>query len=225
MECNRKKYSNVKYSKYFDKFSFLDFPLIEHTERAENRTEKYDGSLVKLLYTGALDNTYRSPYYFLEVYNLISKNLSVEFHLYAKGNSIPKIEEMYKQNSSIKSFGYIPKKELERKIEEADYLINIGNKFSSMLPSKILTYFMTGKPIIHIKSQETDSSIQYLEKYGLFLIIYESDPVEKSAKKLMDFIKNNYHKRLSSTYVENKFEHNTPKWNAKQILKVLMNGT
>ena len=90
-----------------------------------------------------------------------------------------------------------------------------------MLPSKILTYFMTGKPIVHIKNQNNDACIKYLEKYTLFIVIDENDPIETNAEKLINFLKENYKKRLSSNFIETTFRKNTPEWNAKQILKVL----
>lgn len=111
---------------------------------------------------------------------------------------------------------------MERKVEEASMLINIGNKYSDMLPSKLLTYFMSGHPIIHFKNQENDSCISYLDRYGLNLIVDETDPVEVSAAKLIIFVNENKGRRLSPESVITNFHHNTPDWNAEQIKNVLM---
>lgn len=220
MECSRKKYSAEKYGEYAGKFSFLDFPLIGE-RNVQSRREDSTSDLI-MLYSGLLNDVYRSPKYFLELYDIVSGAINVQLHFYAKGNSIKEIEKMAAINTGIKSFGYIPKEELEEKTEEAQFLVNIGNKYSDMLPSKLLTYFMTGKPIIHIKNQENDSSLGYLDRYGLYVVIDERDPIEENAKKLIGFIKNNCGKRLSSDYVRKTFTHNTPEWNAEQIKKVLM---
>lgn len=224
MECNRKRYSARKFKKYADKFSFLDFPLIkERHVREETVKNASSADKAVLLYSGALDDTYRSPKYILDVFEVVSQEMQdVNLHFYAKGNSIPDIERRSQNNRSIKTFGYIPKQELERKVDEADFLINIGNKFSEMLPSKLLTYFMSGRPIIHIKNQENDSCISYLERYGLFLIIDENDPIEESAEKLKSFIMSNRGKIIPHEYVTKIFQNNTPEWNAKQIKKILM---
>ena len=223
MECNRNKYSGVKYSKYADKFSYLDFPLIESRNDSKTTIDKNVSSIV-LLYSGALDDTYRSPEYLLSVFHLVAQKMDVQLHFYAKGNSITKIEKAEEHNPRIKLFGYVSQNELERRIEEADFLISIGNKYSEMLPSKLLKYFMTGKPVIHIKNQEKDSAISYLEKYGLYLVLDENDPIEKSAVKMTQFIQKNSNERLADESIQSLFVHNTPKWNAEQIRKVLFNG-
>jgi hypothetical protein len=220
MECNKRKYDEEKYKKYADKFSYLDFPLIE--SRDVKSGQEHDSSALLILYSGLLNDVYRSPKYFLELYDVVSESIDAQLHFYAKGNSVKEIEERAANNKRIKSFGYIPKEDLEEKIEEAQFLLNIGNKYSDMLPSKLLTYFMTGKPIIHIKNQENDASIHYLERYGLYIVIDERDPFEENAKKLIEFMKNNHGKRLSLDYVRRTFTHNTPEWNAKQIKRVLM---
>lgn len=224
MECNRRKYESEKYKKYAAKFSYLDFPLIEEQHMNKNLgcSSTLDDEVI-LLYSGALDDTYRSPRYLLDVFDAVSEKMkNVRFHLYAKGNSIAEIERRSSYNRSITSFGYIPKDELEKKVEEADFLINIGNKFSEMLPSKLLTYFMAGRPIIHIKNQENDSCISYLERYGLFLIIDENDPLEISVDKLVSFIKNTQGKQVPFGKIITSFQKNTSGWNAEQIKKVLM---
>lgn len=223
MECNRKKYSGKKYEKYASKFSFLDFPLIEHKNFQACDAVKYDSTKkVTIIYSGSLNDTYRSPNYLLDVYELVSKKLNVELHFYAKGNSVTMIETFCDKNHTVKSFGYVSQEELAKIIEEADCLVNIGNKFSDMLPSKLLIYFMTGKPIIHIKNQNDDICTQYLDKYPLNVIVNESDSVEVSAKKIVDFITNNYHKRISSAKVEEIFKYNTPRWNAEMIRDIIV---
>ena len=219
MECNREKYSGSAYSKYADKFTFLDFPLIEQDS---SETEPvYNTGAPVLIYSGALDDTYRPPDYLLEVYDRLSESLDTRLHFYAKGNSVKKIEERAEFNGSIKSFGYVPKQELEEKIEKADFLVNLGNRYSSMLPSKLLTYISTGKPIIHFKNQKDDSCISYLERYGLFVVLDEADPIEISVKKLSNFIVSTRNKRVSKEHILIAFKHNTPAWNTSQIVKVL----
>ena len=47
-------------------------------------------------------------------------------------------------------------------MSEADFLLNIGNSISSMVPSKIFEYISTGKPIISIYSNINDSSQYFI---------------------------------------------------------------
>lgn len=219
MECNRTKYFDKKYQKYWKKFSYVDFPLIESGEsHAGKKTEEIERS-IKMIYSGILDDTYRSPDYFLTLFELICEEISIQVDFYTKGNSVSRIIRKSEKNEAISVHGYIPKVEIEREINEADFLLNIGNKYSSMLPSKLLTYFSTGKPIVHIQSQKQDAAIQYLEKYELSLILNENDSLEANAEKLITFIESNYGRRLSSEYVESVFVKNTPSWSSEHILE------
>ena len=149
---------------------------------------------------------------------MVVKKIGVQIDFYAKGNSIERIQKRSASNPAINYSGYVPKDELETRMKEANFFLNIGNSFSSMLPSKLLTYIMTGKPIIHVQKQEHDVAIPYLKKYGLSLVISERETVEESAYKLVAFLKDNYRKQLSSDYVESVFVENTPQWNVDQIL-------
>lgn len=221
MECNRKKYSGKKYIKFADKSSYLDFPLIEHQEREGKKAEEYKGEPVLFVFSGAVDNTYRSPKYLVRLMEYVYKFIPIQMHFYTKGNSTVYIEAESHENDCISLHGYIPKKELDKKIDDADCLVNIGNKFSTMLPSKLLSYFMTGKPIIHIKNQNDDACISYLKRYGLCIIINETDSIEKSGKKLIEFVRHTYKCRLSAEYIERTFVQNTPEWNVKEIKKYL----
>lgn len=217
MECNREKYSDVIYQNYWDKFSYLDFPLIDIKNRHVSKMAENVAESIKIIYSGLLNNTFRDPEYFLDVFECTCKKVDVKVDFFSKGNSIKKIIKRGR-NQAINYCGYIPKYELETRMEEADFFLNIGNSYSSMLPSKLLTYIKTGKPIIHVQKQENDVAIPYLEKYGLALIINEKEMVEESACKLASFLKDNYHKQLSSDYVESLFIENTPRWNVKQIV-------
>lgn len=218
MECNRKQFSLPKYKKFKEKSSFLDFPLI--TPVASKKTQKgevNDSQSVKMIYSGMLDQTVRSPEYLLQILDALDDALNIDVSFYTRGNCKELLLEKKKHCPYLLVSDYIPKDELDQKIAESDFLINISNKYSDMLPSKILTYISTGKPIIHISNQNNDACIDYLERYRNCLIIYEKDSVEESAEKLKRFIKTNYGKRIDPDCIIKQFEKNTPKYSAQII--------
>ena len=57
--------------------------------------------------------------------------------------------------------------------KEADVLINIGDNIPYQLPSKVVEYASTGKPILNIMENETDNSIKYFNNYPIILNIIE----------------------------------------------------
>ncbi len=218
MECNRKSFSLPKYKKFKEKSSFLDFPLVKPIVPKKVQNEKNNDSYsIKMIYSGMLDKTVRSPEYLLQVLDAFDAVEDIDVYFYTRGNCKDLLLEMEKHCSYLHVSDYIPKYELDQKIADSDFLINISNKYSDMLPSKILTYISTGKPIIHISNQNNDACIDYFKRYDNCLIIYEKDSVEESTEKLRRFIGTNYGKFIDPDCIVKQFEKNTPQYSARII--------
>lgn len=223
MECNRTKYSASRYLKYTDKSIFLDFPLVHNNAVSFRAAKEYNNEKIKLIYTGKLMTHFRSPEYLLKVIACLHEYVDVEASFYTNGNCESLIREYTDKYPFIYQKGFVDKNTLELAVDESDCLINIGNKISAMLPSKLLTYIETGKPILHVQNQKNDSCVEYLNRYSLSVIINEDDPVDESVRKIVEFIKNRYNERLGSDYIIDRFITNTPEYSAEQIVKLLNN--
>jgi len=219
MECNQKKYNAAKYDRYREKFVYLDFPLI-HNKYLPPQTSPCDiKRRVKMIYTGKLMSHFRSPHYLLMVLVEIKKELDIEVYFYSSGDCQNMIDDMVTSYSFIHQCGYVDKGTLQKEIESSDVLINIGNKMSDMLPSKLLNYIETGMPILHVKNQANDACIPYLERYELAQVIDENATVEESARCVINFLKDNLGHRMGSSDIVDRFEKNTPEYSAKVILQ------
>lgn len=64
-----------------------------------------------------------------------------------------------------KLMGSVPVKECRDLIFSADALINISTCTSCLVPSKLLEYIATGKPVINFYHDESDPSFTYLKQY------------------------------------------------------------
>lgn len=222
MKCNTSQYDRIEYQQYKTKSSYLDFPKIEDRGyKAYNMNDVHYP--IKMIYSGIVDKTYRSPEYLLKLLDLLSKELQIRVAFYTKGNCQEDIQKYSRDNSSLLAYGYIPKNELEKKIDEADFLLNIGNKYSTMLPSKVLEYINTGKPIIHITSQKNDACIAYLRKYGNAIIIQESEDMQDSKDRLHIFCIKHYGKRIASKTLCEMFFENTVEYSGKAIINCINN--
>lgn len=224
MECNRAKFSHRKYAKYSPKSIFLDFPLIHDLGVIPQKGKQYNNQKVRFIYAGKLMNSFRSPDYLLQVIVKLNDMIKSDIFFFSSGDCESKLERYSEQYGFIHQMGYVDSKTLNSAIEACDCLINIGNKYSDMLPSKLLTYIETGKMILHVKNQTNDSCLKYLDHYNLALIIDENDSVEKSAIKIVDFIENNYQKRLGSTAILSEYVQNTPEFSAEKILELTEKG-
>ena len=70
---------------------------------------------------------------------------------------------------------------------DGDFLLNIGNNVPNQLPSKILEYISTGKPIIHIAKREDCPATALLTDYDA-LIIPEEQGLDKAINALNAFL-------------------------------------
>ena len=67
----------------------------------------------------------------------------------------------------IKLLGQLPPELARKEIDVADGLINIGNMTSYQLPSKVVEYAASGKPILNLCLSEKDSSARFFDSYPL----------------------------------------------------------
>ncbi len=221
MECNRKKYDQKKYDVYRDKFVYLDFPLISDIGEQAAKKETEEGGAFRFIYTGKLMSHFRSPVYLLQVLAEVEKKKELQVLFFSQGDCEKTLAEFAEDHPFIEQRGYVSKDELKVEMAQSDCLINIGNKMSDMLPSKLLTYIETGMPILHVKNQDNDACIPYLEKYELSLIIDESDSIEISAEKMLVFIRNSVGKRLDSKWIVETYYKNTPEFSAQKMYEML----
>lgn len=198
-----------------DKLSIVDLPLLEN--KLQSR-EKISEKTV-FLYAGLLDNRYRSPDILLNLFSENSEKENWQLHFYTKGNCENTISKFAAVDKRVFQYGYVSAEELDRRIENADVLISIGNMQSNSVPSKIITYMSYGKPIIHFSLQENDVCKEYLEKYPLALIIDAGTQAKEFTEKITEFVDKAAHKKLSFSILEEKLPMNLAEFSANAIIK------
>lgn len=60
---------------------------------------------------------------------------------------------------------------------DADVLLSLGNFYDNQMPSKLFSYFGSGKPVLHLAVSETDPTLPYLARYPLALVLHRLDGV------------------------------------------------
>lgn len=203
------------------------FPMYESRLRVSDipmlKLDQYDEMISchhpkKGIYSGLLDKNYRDPSYLLnlfETYRMVSADF--ELHFYSKGDCEEQLEELSnKIPSFIFSHGYIAKESLDQEISHCDFLINVGNSNSRSVPSKLISYISTGKPIVHFSKSLEDVCINYLERYPNAIIISENDSEEENMKKLTTLF-GGLNKRIDRALITESFKENLPSYSAQII--------
>lgn len=219
METHKKHYNQRRYKIYSDKIKFVDIPLL--TKSRMNFTPRKKDNHVNFVYSGSLYSSIRNPEYACELFKAIN-NENYRINFYSQGDCEQKLAVYQNETKGmISRNGYISHEEMLVEIDRASFLINIGNKNSDMIPSKIFEYMSTGKPIIHFYHNENDSSIPYLRQYSLALLVkQEKELTVENISLVKKFIIKNTGKRLSFEAVEKLFKKNTPDYTVNAMTNI-----
>lgn len=183
--------SEIKiWEEYSDKVLRAGIPLLRNNcEKQEPRESKKYG-----VFSGGLLKDIREPEPVLRIFKKYLDDCNTtdcQLRLFTKRegyyeNILRKYEKETKYR--IKCEGFIPREELRVVLENASFLVNIGNKVFEQTPSKIFEYMSYGKPIIHFYWDEKDTSIPYLNCYPNILMIDVNASLEKNVSKISCFL-------------------------------------
>jgi glycosyltransferase involved in cell wall biosynthesis len=150
----------------------------------------------RLVYVGTMYRNIREPGFLLELFRrALSAGLSheTELHCYGDVSSCLDIIAGYEPLLGKRVFfhGVVPREVAAQALDEAHFLINIGNETTYQLPSKVVEYAATGKPIINLAKSRMDSSVGFVAAYpcALNLINSMSLPDEAAVADFVSFIK------------------------------------
>ena len=203
---------------FFEKSIVSDLPLLLKRNISTDFCKKN-----QMIYTGSLDLKYRSPIDALKILVEAYKSVDFKIAFYSKGNCEGVLNDYSKHHKWITVNGYISNNLLTQKIEEAEYLVSVGNSYSNSVPSKLIDYISYKKSIIHFTSCDNDVCVDYLSHYHKALIVDVRDNLYKNSEKLSNFLLESKSATLKEFDLDF-FYKNTPEYNANLITKALKNG-
>lgn len=214
-------YKNSLLKTYSDKFIDIGIPLLE-IYNFTNKTNEI-GDKINISYIGSLYNKVRNPEYILKIFAEI-KGIKINF--YGADPSQISTDQKNIFGDRLMMHGRIPKSEIKSVLNDSDVLLNIGNNTNNQLPSKVLEYIGTGKPIISIYSIEDDTSNLYLKKYPNSLLINQNSDLRNNIEKLENFLLtiDRFNTVTDPKKIETIFENETIEAVAQRVVKTLNIG-
>ncbi|MGF1672031.1 MAG: hypothetical protein ACFCU6_16425, partial [Balneolaceae bacterium] len=107
-------------------------------------------------YAGGLIPGGRDPQKFLSY--LVQQNRDYHFILYTKSRSL--VEPwINKGKGKIEIRDYIPRDNLLEILSKMDFLVNIENSTSLQQPSKLIDYYLTGRPVLSVGSKQINPEV------------------------------------------------------------------
>lgn len=132
---------------------------------------KTDHVDTKVIYAGKFYRKIRNPEYMLSIMSQIN---GIRFDLYVSSHECLETVEN-SASDRIKVYDSVGTSLYKEMIcNDYDILLNVGNKCTNQMPSKMLEYLSTGRPIINFYYNK-DSQYDMIEKYPLGLNVGRDD--------------------------------------------------
>ena len=195
-----------------DKIIYSGFPVCLLKNNEVDFNVNFSKDNINCVYIGSFDCNNRNPFYILKLIKLFNEKSTRKLLLHIWGFVDNEIKKMFSEYDFIHYNGFLESSYSLSVLKQSDFILNVGNKNTySMLPSKIFTSFLSGKPIINIIRSKKDISIKYFEEYAHSLNIFEEDlRKEDHYKQLIDFVFANKGKIFDIP--QNLIESNTPEY-------------
>ncbi len=169
----------------------------------------YNSLPIKFGYFGIFTKGVRSPINFLET---LENKKNIEFHWYVNNDSKSEIIFDNQESESI-VHSIVPRnKALNIMAESMHCLLSIGNLNPTQLPSKVIEYISTGKPVVHFAEIENDPVIKIANDFDNLFIITSKTNLDKFFIELTDYFKS------VSTFNKNLF---IEQYTSTSIIKLL----
>ena len=168
-------------------------PLVALPETAGEPAQRSDRR--RLVFLGRLYPSIRRPDFLLALFAALEDFAAAErseLHFYGDTWECEASFAPYRHRLGldIHLHGPVPREQAVSAMRSADVLVNIGNDTGYQLPSKIVEYATTGKPILNLAAHAYDSSARFLAGYPsqLTLVARAEGPSSDQVEKLRAFL-------------------------------------
>ena len=181
--------------------------------------EQFDKAKINLLFVGKFYATVRHPQYLFDLMERL-KDTNMVLHIVGPLNYMGFDKEYidkYFTNKipNIRFYGAVPPQEADDLLLHADVLVHVGNAVDSLMPSKILDYISSGKPILNICKIRTCPTLPLMDKYPIGLTIYEDEGM--NVERVKEFCVENKGKQVPYEQIEKLYPECTIEYVGRQF--------
>lgn len=155
-------------------------PIVPHQQRSKI-VVSFEKDKINLLFVGKFYAEIRHPQYLFDLMEQL-RDTPIVLHIVGPLNYMGFDQayiDRYFTNKipNIQFHGAVPPTEADDILLYADGLVHLGNSVDTAMPSKILDYISSGKPILNICKIPTCPTLPLMERYPIGLTIYERSDV------------------------------------------------
>jgi glycosyltransferase involved in cell wall biosynthesis len=150
-------------------------------------------SPLTLVYVGTLYRSLRRPDFLLELFarlSMLPDLPSLELHFYGDvgecaGSFVPYLEAGHR----VLLHGTVPRATALAAVREAGILVDLGNRNAAQLPSKLVEYLASGRPIIELSGARDAAARSLLQgQPGVLVLEAVGAPDEAAVRSVAQFI-------------------------------------
>ncbi|MDO5558738.1 MAG: hypothetical protein Q4F95_03980 [Oscillospiraceae bacterium] len=220
-EASKYIYNTAEYINYGSKIYYCNFPVLIPKANG-NLSKEIAKTKMIAVFAGTTDSQFRNPEIAMQIFEKInSMGIDIQFHIYGKSNMIQLLSKFQSDYpDAFHYYGLVNKEKADSALNQAAFVVNIGNNVAGMVPSKTFEIMNLKKSIIHFTEGKADSSAKYIEDYPDSVIIDVNDNIDDSARRLMEFI-NGKHVTVTNELLLDKFYSATPDAVVELIQKIV----
>ena len=218
MKSHNKHFQDEIYKQFSNKTIYLDIPSFSINILEKKMANKK----IKMVYAGAFYPELRNPAAMIKLLINVSMKAPIYLDIYTGNSMRSEIQALIQGYEEVFCLhNYVSQEELMSAYMQADVLIDLGNKESDYLSSKILQYIGTAKPIIHFAQDNEDVAIDYVDRYSRGINVSLEEDSEVAIGKVIKFISNlNSLEEANEQELRSVYFENTPEYTAEKIMEI-----
>jgi hypothetical protein len=162
-------------------------PISKFREHLYEQTKNYNytNNDIKFGYFGIFTHGVRTPVNFI---NFLDKFQNYEMHWYINSDSESILQKNRLDSSKHNFNSHVARDEaLQLMTKSFHCLVSIGNLNPNQIPSKVIEYIATGKPVIHFAEINNDPVIHIADEFDNLFIVTKNTDINIFKKDLNKF--------------------------------------
>jgi len=182
-------FAHIEYFDIDTEKTFIGNPISNFIDEIFSRTLEYNYNSrpINFGYFGVFTQGVRSPKNFMKYFKGTEE---IQFHWYVNDDSK---KEIIIHNYNLDSIFHplVDRDDALKLMADSFHcLVSIGNLNTTQLPSKVIEYISTGKPVIHFCEVENDPVVNIAKDFDNLFIVSETTNKDKLLSQLTTFYKN-----------------------------------
>ena len=189
----------------------LPYPKLVRPKVQQACPIQFNPECINLLYLGTVYGDIRKPE---ALFKLFQHAVEIEpkLRLYIVGKKFGADANLYlteykaKLGGKLQCYSPIPPEQTMDLLLRADVLVNMGNTVRNQMPSKIVEYISTGKPILNLSVDKHCSTLPLMRRYPLTFQTFAADcRRESTAEAAVEYCREAQNRQLAWQQVTNLF--------------------